>query len=419
MAQVQEERLRERKGLRLRIALLLLLLALLLLIACVALRYIQTREPLPEVVGAEAIARTTPPHYLFSFYGVDQPFGIAISPDGERLYVTEMGGGRWIKVFDRNGELVDRWAPPGTNPAQRAPTYVAVEPSTGRVFVADRMARAIHIFLPDGTYQDRIIWPEATVRTWIKMWVGEVAVQPGWVYTYTYGSGHVLIQAPPADEEQLQSWSAQLKPPYRIVTKTRLIDPPLREPDLTGWAPMGVAFDPATEDLLVSTVAPHGLRRFTFAYGVRTPKDFAWERAEVWAVGRKGTAPGEFDFPNGVAVDSQGRIYVADGNNGRVQAFDPEGNLLYAFSGGAGLGGMNLPRGVAVDDLDRLYVVDAVGQMVRVFDVSGEAPKFLFNFGTMGLGKGEFNFPNDLVLDATGRLYITDRANNRIQVWSY
>jgi sugar lactone lactonase YvrE len=48
----------------------------------------------------------------------------------------------------------------------------------------------------------------------------------------------------------------------------------------------------------------------------------------IKAWGRKGSAPGEFDQPHGLAFDSKGRLFVADRSNNRIQIFDQDGNLL-------------------------------------------------------------------------------------------
>jgi DNA-binding beta-propeller fold protein YncE len=118
-------------------------------------------------------------------------------------------------------------------------------------------------------------------------------------------------------------------------------------------------------------------------------------------------------------MDSQNRLYVAEGNNGRISAWDTDGKFLFEFGEGTGDGALSLPRGAFMDGRDRLHVVDAVGQNIKVYDVSGPEPAFLFTFGDWGLDDGLFNYPNDIVLDQAGRLYIADRENNRIQVWSY
>jgi DNA-binding beta-propeller fold protein YncE len=67
--------------------------------------------------------------------------------------------------------------------------------------------------------------------------------------------------------------------------------------------------------------------------------------------GGKGTAPGQFDMPHSIAIDSKGRLYVADRSNNRIQVFDREGTFLKQWTN------FGTPWGVTVRD-DRLYVVD-------------------------------------------------------------
>ena len=48
----------------------------------------------------------------------------------------------------------------------------------------------------------------------------------------------------------------------------------------------------------------------------------------VKAWGRKGSGPGEFDAPHSITIDSQGRLFVADRANSRIQIFDQDGTFL-------------------------------------------------------------------------------------------
>jgi tripartite motif-containing protein 71 len=135
--------------------------------------------------------------------------------------------------------------------------------------------------------------------------------------------------------------------------------------------------------------------------------------------GTSGEGDGEFLFPNAAMADSQGRIYVSDGNNSRISVWDSQGNFLFNFGKGVGDGALSLPRGIYIDENDKLFVVDAVGQNIKTYDVSGPEPSFLYSFGEFGMGDGMFNYPNDITTDNQGRVYIVDRENNRIQVWSF
>jgi DNA-binding beta-propeller fold protein YncE len=70
--------------------------------------------------------------------------------------------------------------------------------------------------------------------------------------------------------------------------------------------------------------------------------------------GRKGMAPGEFDVPHTIALDSRGRVFVGDRQNNRVQLFQPDGTIIavwYQFG---------RPSGMFIDKrTDTLYVADS------------------------------------------------------------
>ncbi|MCL5266352.1 MAG: hypothetical protein M1343_14355 [Chloroflexi bacterium] len=168
-----------------------------------------------------------------------------------------------------------------------------------------------------------------------------------------------------------------------------------------GWSPLGIGFDRAG-NTLVTDAAQGSHRLLVFD---------ALGRVAL-GVGGEGVQPGQFSFPNGVAADAKRRVYVADGNNGRVQVFDDSGRLV------SSIGRLGLPRGLAVDFAERLYVVDATNHTVVVYDVN-ESRMRLFSFGSHGFDDGQFNYPNGVATDATGRVYVADRENHRVQVWIY
>jgi sugar lactone lactonase YvrE len=69
--------------------------------------------------------------------------------------------------------------------------------------------------------------------------------------------------------------------------------------------------------------------------------------------GKKGTAPGDFDTPHGLAMDSRGRLFVADRNNNRIQIFDQDGKFLEQWDQFSRL------SGIYIDKNDVLYGTDS------------------------------------------------------------
>jgi sugar lactone lactonase YvrE len=69
--------------------------------------------------------------------------------------------------------------------------------------------------------------------------------------------------------------------------------------------------------------------------------------------GKEGTGPGEFNEPHGLAMDSQGRLFVADRANNRIQIFDQDGKFLAEWKQ------FGRPSGIAIDKNDVIYVADS------------------------------------------------------------
>ena len=144
--------------------------------------------------------------------------------------------------------------------------------------------------------------------------------------------------------------------------------------------------------------------------------------------GSEGTDDGQFMFHDpvgvhdhgdssvgGVAVDSQGNVYVADLGNQRVQKFDPTGKFLLKWgSKGTGDGQFLAAITLSVDSQSNVYVVDDVAITVQKFDAMG---KFLQRIGERGSGEGQFASPANPAFDAQDNLYMTDNEKHRINIY--
>lgn len=73
----------------------------------------------------------------------------------------------------------------------------------------------------------------------------------------------------------------------------------------------------------------------------------------IKAWGKKGSGPGEFDSPHGLAMDSAGRLFVADRSNSRIQVFSQDGQFLVEWKQ------FGRPSGVFIDKKDVIYVADS------------------------------------------------------------
>ncbi len=129
-----------------------------------------------------------------------------------------------------------------------------------------------------------------------------------------------------------------------------------------------------------------------------------------------GSAPGgTFNEPWGIAVGPDGSVYVTDTWNHRVQRFSAEGRFIamWGYFGQAeapeAFWG---PRGIAVDRQGRVYVADTGNKRIVVFDQNGN---YLTQFGSAGMDLGQFDEPVGLAVDADGILYVADTWNLRVQ----
>jgi DNA-binding beta-propeller fold protein YncE len=82
--------------------------------------------------------------------------------------------------------------------------------------------------------------------------------------------------------------------------------------------------------------------------------------------GQEGSGPGQLFFPDGLAVDPSGNVWVADGGNARVEEFDSAGNYKTQFgSRGSGQGQLMHPSGLAIGANAAIWVTDDGGDQVE------------------------------------------------------
>jgi sugar lactone lactonase YvrE len=138
-------------------------------------------------------------------------------------------------------------------------------------------------------------------------------------------------------------------------------------------------------------------------------------------------ADARFYQPTGIALDTDGNMYVADSENHRIRKITPGGTVsTLAGSGTSGsaegvgtAAQFNSPRAVAVDAAGNVYVADGLNHKIRQITPAGEVST-LAGSGAYGFADGDgvnakFYFPKGIALDASGNLYVADDINHRIR----
>ena len=118
----------------------------------------------------------------------------------------------------------------------------------------------------------------------------------------------------------------------------------------------------------------------------------------------------ELEDPYGVAVDSEGCVYVAELINCEVHKFSSDGSPLKAV-GGESSDELAFPAGIAVGKEDRVYICDDTNKKVLVLNKNLDV---LFSFGEGGEGPGQFHSPSDVTLDDDGNVFVADSKRRRI-----
>ena len=128
-----------------------------------------------------------------------------------------------------------------------------------------------------------------------------------------------------------------------------------------------------------------------------------------------GSAPGQ-NIKSEFTDVRFGRYYMPEAGNHRISDWDLNGKFLFTWGKkGSGPGEFKAPAGIAIDKDDNIYVSEIGNNRVQVFDKTG---KFLTMWGKKGSGTGEFGNLHGIYCDkSTGWIYVADTANNRIQVF--
>ena len=180
--------------------------------------------------------------------------------------------------------------------------------------------------------------------------------------------------------------------------------------DISNWS---LAFDYPSAITSGGTLKPSGLVTTHAGSGMRSPTD-----------GNPSVAG--FYSPQGIALQNDGTMYVADRLNHRIRKISASGNVTtlagssYGFANGQGsAASFTQPHGVAVDDSGTVYVADTYNNRIRKITASGNVTT-LAGSGSSSFSDGNgtdasFRWPSGVAVDGNGTVYVADTGNNRIR----
>jgi DNA-binding beta-propeller fold protein YncE len=176
------------------------------------------------------------------------------------------------------------------------------------------------------------------------------------------------------------------------------------------YNPTSVALD-SNDNIYVADQENHRIQVFTaqgvYNYSIGT--------------GSSGCGQGQFFAPNDVTVDSSGKIYVADNGNNRIQVFTASGSYDYSIgksdcTSGTNIGEFDNPYGLYVDSNGKIYVAENSNHRIQVFTASGA---FDYSIGTGSLDDSPeaTAFPTDVVVNNNGDIIVSEYFYKRIKVF--
>jgi len=332
------------------------------------------------------------------------------------FYITDRGANKILK-YNSAGVLITQWGSTGTGDGQfNSPCGIALD-SARNVYVCEYTNHRVQKFDSDGTFITK--WGSSGSADGKFSYPTAIAIdREDKVYVTDLTTGRI------------QKFDSNGNFLVKVGTAFR--------------SPQGLAVD-SLGNIYVTSSSDTNQQQ-----NVQIEK-FNPSGVKLSTWGPTGSTNGFFYYPRGVALDSSGNLYVADGENDRIQKFsaggvfdsswyvsgnptgitiDPFGNvyvlaggiiqkyaptgelLLYWGSSGSADGQFNQPWDVDTDTLGNVYVVDTANNRIQKFNSNGV---FITKWGSAGSADGQFQAPFGIAIDSSNNVYIADYGNNRIQ----
>lgn len=343
-----------------------------------------------------------------------EPWSIAFSDNNtpadttdDEIFVVDYGNYR-IQVFDLNGNFKRKWGSIGTSDGKfYSPRAVHISPDY-KVHVLDSGRHDVQIFDLDGTY----------IEDWgnFSNGVSDIIVTEQYIYIIDNSTTTKGIKA------------------YSRVTKTELASKNQYGPSIFPMTPKNFQ---SMSKFCIDSAGILYLTNYFYDIGITyhhivklTFDGSAFSTGTYW--GDSGPYPGQLSRPVSVGCNSKGYIYVANSyENDLTQKFYSDGTYLTVLDNKLSKGYFNDPMGIGIyrsadpeNDADdgKFYVADNSNNRIQSFSASGEF-RFMWGkdngiIGNEGTEHGEFDQPRDIEI-SDSYIFVADSYNNRIQIFDH
>jgi hypothetical protein len=198
------------------------------------------------------------------------------------------------------------------------------------------------------------------------------------------------------------------------------------------WNPYGVATD-AAGNIYFADSQNNAIRKITLSTGVITTIAGLGPDNAGFSGDNGPATSAKLDMPLGIAIDSDGAIYIADNGNARVRKVSLNGTITtIAGTGATGYSGdgaaatsatFNSMKGIAVDVDKNVYICDAGNNVIRKITVANGNIQTIAGTGAKGFSgdggpatEATLSNPWGVAVDATGNVFIADSDNSVVRV---
>ncbi len=275
--------------------------------------------------------------------------------------------------------------------------WLIVEPYLGNDYYTFNYT---HYWWPMEDYRD-LTW--ARIREWL-----DDPLRRRALWRIFYDMDYTLYDQITGETHRVDDWPLQQR--FRLYVRKDVAE--------LVWGQAGVLPEPEGE---MEPEAP-SVPLDPYAAGWQSlAADLAW--------GTAGSEPGQFSWPRDVAVSADGRVYVTDSQNHRIQEFTADGEFVRAWGSHGNCGEAEVepgtfcePWGLAVGPDSSVYVADTWAHRVQRFTADGELLDVWGHYGEYAVdnpdGQSAFYGPRDVAVGPDGAVHVVDTGNKRVQVFT-